>query len=294
MILIAGATGILGYEICRLLAENGKDIRSLVRETSDQEKIGKLKSLGAEIVYGDLKNRESLTAACDGASTIISTVSSTLARQEGDSIESVDRQGQLNLIETAQSAGVSHFIYISFPDSGISFPLQDAKRSAEEALKSSGMTYTILQPTDFMEVWLSPMLGLDAANGFARIYGTGENKLSWISYKDVAKFAAASVDNSAARDAVIELGGPEALSHLEVVAVFENVMGKAFTIEHVAEEALREQKAAATDSLQKSFAGLMLGTAAGNIIDMEDTVQDFRVELTSVKEYARSVAGRRE
>lgn len=288
MILIAGATGTLGYEICRLLAEGGKEIRPLVRETSDAGKIGKLKSLGAEITYGDLKNRESLAAACIGVNTIISTVSSILARQEGDSIESVDRQGQLNLIEAAKSAGVPHFIYISFPDTGLSFPLQDAKRSAEDALKDSGMTYTILQPTDFMEVWLTPALGFDPANTRATIYGTGENKLSWISYKDVARFAAASVDNPAARDETIKLGGPEALSHLEVVSVFENVMEKTFRVEHVPEEALREQMGSATDDLQKSFAGLMLATARGNIIDMDGTVRDFQIELTSVYDYARS------
>ena len=288
MILIAGATGTLGYEICRLLAEGGKEIRSLVRETSDAEKTGKLKSLGAKITYGDLKNRASLAAACVGVNTVISTVSSTLARQEGDSIESVDRQGQLNLIEAAKSAGVSHFIYISFPDTGLSFPLEDAKRSAEDALKGSGMTYTILQPTDFMEVWLSPALGFDPANARATIYGTGENKLSWISYRDVAKFSAASVDNPAVRDETIKLGGPEALSHLEVVSVFENVMEKTFTVEHVPEESLREQMASATDALQKSFAGLMLATAGGNIIDMDRTARDFQIELTSVEDYARS------
>ena len=87
-----------------------------------------------------------------------------------------------------------------------SFPLQDAKRAAENALKKSGMTYTILQPTFFTEIWLSPALGFDAANAAARVYGSGENKTSWISYKDVAKFAAAAVDNPAARNAVIELG----------------------------------------------------------------------------------------
>lgn len=292
MILIAGATGTLGYEICRLLSESRKEIRSLVRETSDAEKIRKLKSLGAEIAYGDLKNRESLADACVGVKTVISTVSSILARQEGDSIESVDRQGQLNLIEAAKSAGVSHFIYISFPDTGNSFPLQDAKRSAEEALKGSGMTYTILQPTDFMEIWLSPALGFDPANTRATIYGTGENKLSWISFRDVAKFSAASVDNPAARDAVIELGGPEALSHLEVVSFFEKIMEKTFTVEHVHDESLREQMASATDALQKSFTGLMLATARGKIIDMDRTLRDFQIELTSVEDYARSAVAK--
>jgi uncharacterized protein YbjT (DUF2867 family) len=61
------------------------------------------------------------------------------------------------------------------------------------------MAYTILWPTFFDAVWLSPALGFDAANGKARVYGSGENKIRWISYVDVAAFAAACVDNPAAR-----------------------------------------------------------------------------------------------
>jgi uncharacterized protein YbjT (DUF2867 family) len=97
------------------------------------------------------------------------------------------------------------------------FFLQNAKRKVENALKESGMTYTILQPTFFMEVWLSPHLGFDHPNGKATIYGSGNNKISWISLRDVAAFAVASLDNEAAKNAEIELGGPDALSPLDVV-----------------------------------------------------------------------------
>lgn len=289
MILIAGATGTLGSEICRLLAEKGKELRVLVRGTSDADKVAELEKLGAEVVRGDLKDRASLDAACQGATMVISTVSSTHARQEGDNIESVDNQGQINLVEAATAAGVGHFILISFPEMDGSFPLQDAKRAAEASIKESGMSYTILQPTFFTEVWLSPALGFDAANAQARIYGGGENKISWISYKDVAKFAAAAVDDPAARNAVIQLGGPDALSPLEVVSIFERVSGKSFDVEKVPVEALNAQKESAADSLSTSFAGLMLANAAGNLIDMTATLQQFPIQLSSVEEYAHSV-----
>jgi uncharacterized protein YbjT (DUF2867 family) len=291
MILIAGATGTLGSEICRLLAEKRKEIRALVRATSDADKVGNLERLGAEIVRGDLKDRSSLDAACSGATMVISTVSSTHARQEGDNIESVDNQGQINLIQAAATAGVGHFILISFPEMDGSFPLQDAKRAAEVAIKKSGMSFTILQPTFFTEVWFSPALGFDAANGQARIYGSGEKKTSWISYRDVARFVAAAVDDPAARNAVIQLGGPEALSPLEVVSIFERVSGKSFDVQKVPVEALNAQKESAADSLSKSFASLMLANAAGNPIDMTETLQQFPIELSSVEEYARSVVG---
>jgi len=286
MNLIVGATGLLGNQICTLLADRGKPVRALARTTSNPDKVARLRNIGAEIVPGDLKNPQSLVAACRGAQAVISTASSTLSRQEGDSIESVDRQGQLNLIEAAEAAGVEHFVLISFPNAGIEFPLQSAKREVEERLRRSRMTHTILQPTFFMEVWLSPALGFDAANGTAQIYGDGHNKVSWISFQDVARFAVAALDNPRATNVTVQLGGPEALSPLEVVQAVERSTGNRVTVQHVPEAALRAQYDGATDSLQRSFAGLMLYYAGGDVIDMIDALRLFTVEgLRSVHDH---------
>ena len=291
MSLIVGATGMLGGEICRLLAEQGSAVRVLVRDSSNPEKVERLRGLGAEVVRGDLKDPVSLESACRGASAIVSTASSTLSRQEGDSIESVDRQGQLNLIEAAEEARVKHFILISFPIVDIDFPLQAAKRAVEDRLRRGRMTYTILRPTFFTEVWLSPALGFDAAHATAQIYGGGHNKISWISYQDVAKFAAAALDNPQAINTVIKLGGPDALSPLEVVRLAEQVIGKRVLVQHVPEEALRAQYGAATDPLQQSFAALMLYYARGDAVDMAETLRTLPVQhLKSVREYLQATA----
>lgn len=76
-----------------------------------------------------------------------------------------------------------------------------------------------------MEVWFSPAVGFDAGKGTAQIYGSGANKIGWISLNDVAQFAVASLDNPAARNTIIELGGSEVLSPLEVVQYFEEAGG---------------------------------------------------------------------
>ena len=159
----------------------------------------------------------------------------------------------------------------------------------EERLIESGLTYTSLQASWFMEVWLGPALGFDYANAKAQIYGAGHNPISWISFADVAQFAIVSLNNPAARNAVIEVGGPEALSPLEVVRIFEEVKGQKFAVEHVPEEALQAQKAAAPDAVQESFAGLMLQYAAGDAIDMEATLKAFPLQLASVRDYAERV-----
>lgn len=101
MILVVGSTGLLGNEVCRQAREKGHEGKALVRTTSDSGKVEQLKSLGCQIVEGDLKLKPSLTGACQGVKALISTASSTFSRQEGDSIATVDHQGQLNLVEAA-------------------------------------------------------------------------------------------------------------------------------------------------------------------------------------------------
>ncbi len=286
-VLVAGATGFLGGEICRQLIGKNKNVKGLVRATSDANKVAKLKELGVEIVAGDLKDKSSLENALHGISAIISTVSSTLSRQAGDSIQTVDDEGQNNLIDAAVAANISQFVYVSFCAMPGQFPLQTAKRKVEKHLAESGLNYTILQPTFFMEVWLSPALGFDYPNAKATVYGEGKNRISWIAIKDVASFAVASLDNPVTKNRSIELGGPTALSPLEVVNIFEASHGKKFELQFVPEEALRTQKDAAQDPLSESFAALMLSFAHGSEIDMKDIIDVIPMQLTSVNDYAK-------
>ena len=290
MILVAGATGLVGSEVCRDLARRGEPVRALVRATSAKEKLEALRSGGAELCVGDLKDPLSLSSACRGVDAIVSTASSTLSRQAGDSIESVDAAGQLNLVNAAKAAGIARFVFVSFrPPRAISYPLADAKRQVEEAIAT--LNFTIIQASWFMEVWLSPALGFDYANRTARIYGPGTSPISWVSFRDVAEMCALAVRSPAADRRTIEFGGPEALSPLEVVARFEKIGGRPFQLQHVPEQTLHAQFDGAADPMQKTFAGLMLGYLYGDAIDMAPVVEQFGIHLTSVDEYARSVLG---
>jgi len=289
MNLVVGATGFLGSEICRCLAAEGKPVKGLARSTADQAKVDKLKSYGVSLVQGDLRDRASLDAACQGATAVISTVSSMpFSYQPGENdIQTVDLEGVTNLIRAAQAADVPRFIYTSFSGQiDLDFPLRNAKRTVEQRLKECGLSYTVLRPSYFMEAWLGPVVGFDYSNAKARIYGAGQNPISWISLQDVAQFAIESLDNPAAQNVTLELGGPEALSPLQVVQVFEEVGGRAFDVEYVPVEALAEQQKAATDPIEQSFAGLMRCYAQGDSIDMQETLKAFPVQLTSVKAYA--------
>ena len=69
MILVVGATGSLGGEVCRLLSARGKPVRALVRATSDAGKVRNLHNLGVSTVQGDLTDPASLDRACAGVTT---------------------------------------------------------------------------------------------------------------------------------------------------------------------------------------------------------------------------------
>jgi uncharacterized protein YbjT (DUF2867 family) len=288
-VLVVGSTGFLGMEICRQLVNAGKDVKAFVRPTSDATKVKALQRLGVETREGDLKNPSSIKKALDGVDSVISTASSTLSRQEGDSIETVDDAGQRNLIQAAMDSGVNQFIFVSFRPMNETFPLQTAKRNIEKMLIRSNLNYTILQPGFFMEIWLGPAVGFDFPNSKVTVYGEGKNKISWVSLVDVAAVAVASLDNEAARNAVFQVGGSEPMSPLEVVKVFEDHSGNGFAVDFVPVEALRAQKNAATESLAESFAALMLAYADGDHIDMTDTRKVYPFKLTSVTEYVQKI-----
>lgn len=289
MIAVAGATGLLGGAICRRLAAEGEAVRALARPTADPARVQALRRAGVALVRGDLADRASLDALCAGASAVISTASSTQSRQPGDSIQAVDLEGQLRLIEAARAASVPRFVLLSFATFPVDFPLQRAKRAVERRLQESGLDFTILRPTFFMEVWLGPALGFDPPGRRARIYGAGERPISWIALDDVAAFAVGSLGAPRARRAILELGGPEALSPLEVIRIFEGVARERFAIERVPEEVLWSWLHDAADPLEQSLSGLMCGYALGQVIDVGPALAGVPLRLTSVREHAARV-----
>ena len=287
MNLVVGSTGTLGTAVCRELIAAGKAVRALVRSSSDPAKVENLRQMGAEIVQGDLRDAASLRSACSGVSCVISTATSISSFAPDNTFLDTDL-GTRDLIDAAREAGVQQFIYISY--SGNLNPdcdLQIAKRGVEQHLMASGLSYTILRPSCFMEAWLSAAVGFDTANARAQVIGSGEAPLSYISVFDVARFAAVAVGNPAARNAVIELGGPEPVSPLQAVAMFEKLSGRKFEVSHIPIEALQAQHASADNPLEKTFAALMLETTRGDVIPMAETQRKFPdVKLTSVYEFA--------
>ena len=105
----------------------------------------------------------------------------------------------------------------------------------------------------------------------------------------MATFASASVDNPAAQNQTLEIGGPEPVSPAQVVKEFENISGHSFAIQYIPVVALEQQMKEATDPLQKVFAGLMIFYANGDLMNMRPVLEKIPVQLHSVRDYANAV-----
>jgi uncharacterized protein YbjT (DUF2867 family) len=236
MILVCGATGLLGSRIAERLLDSGQQVRALVRPDSD---ASALQAQGATIARGDLRGPTSLRAALAGVDTVVMTASAILRILDGDkdlTIDDVDRDGTLDLIRAAQDAGVRRFVYVSAAGIGRGLermaPHTEAKWHAEQALQASPMREVIVRSEMFMEVWLEPFSGIEPEKGKAVVYGRGQTAHRYIAVDDLAALCAhlAIVD---APPRVVEVGGAEALTRNQVVAAFAAAGERQLRVRHV-------------------------------------------------------------
>jgi len=233
MILVVGGTGDLGRATVRELVEAGQAVRCLVRGGPDGTGLPD----GVEQVEGDLTDPASLQRACDGASTVVAGATAIGRRLTGaskQSIRQVDDEGMATLVETADAAGVERFVYVSYAgvDLGIGMPLERAKLATERRLAASRMRPVVVRPDAFQEVHLGPLGRFDVAAGKVAVFGRGDTPHRWIATDDVAALVAA-VAVEPDPPSVIEVGGPEALSRNEAVAVAERATGRPFKVQRL-------------------------------------------------------------
>ncbi len=233
MILVVGATGELGGLITRSLLDQGKPVRILVRGGSSHDALVKA---GAEVVRGDLKDANSLRAACAGADAVITTANS-VGRGGDDTVESVDRHGNRNLVETADAAGVRRFLFISAlgADTQNPMPFLRAKGETEKRIRDSSMGWTILEPNVFMDIWVPAVVGGPALSGHpVTLVGEGRRRHSFVARHDVAAYAVAALDRPEAQGQTLLIGGPHPVSWRDVVAAFEHELGHEVPVRSIA------------------------------------------------------------
>lgn len=253
MVLVIGATGQLGSDVVRNLAEAGRPVRALVRPGSAHEDLAALE--GVEVVNGDLADHDSIDRAVSGVEAIVATAG-TVAPRKGDDRDAILDRGYAHLIEAAEKSGVEQFVFVSIPQS----PEMDVapefrfKRMIEERLVSSSMAHTVLRFPMFTEVWLAiagssiPERGEPRSplkrdypflqrfrkltgrmvedRGRLLVNGPATNRQAFISVHDVGRIVAASVGHPAAMNQVAEIGGPEVLDWNDVAALWSRLLGR--------------------------------------------------------------------
>ncbi|MBA6346655.1 SDR family oxidoreductase [Colwellia sp. BRX10-1] len=144
-ILVAGATGKTGQFLAQYLIEQGHKPTALVRESSDTSSL----PLGVDVRHSDLT--ELKTGLCDGMDAVIFAAGSG-GTTGPEMTKKVDRDGAKRLIDLALESGVKRFVMLSSIGADLSNPTGDlapylnAKHEADEYLKASGVTYSILRP----------------------------------------------------------------------------------------------------------------------------------------------------
>jgi uncharacterized protein YbjT (DUF2867 family) len=231
MILIAGGTGRLGHELVARLAEQGRSVRVLTRDPARAES---LQHDLVEVVPGDVRDPVAMERATVGVNTVVSAVHGFVGTGD-DSPSTVDHEGNRNLIAAARANGVGHFILMSVCGAASDHPMElhRMKYLAEVELKRSGLAWTIIRPTAYMETWLELIGDPLIKTGKTRLFGRGTNPINFVSVHDVAAVVERAVLDPSLRGVELDLGGPENLTMRQVAETVQKVSGRTGTISAV-------------------------------------------------------------
>ena len=240
MILVVGGSGDLGSRIVRRLRDRGQEVRCLLRPATD---AAPLRQLGAEVVRGDLTDPASLPAACERAETVLASataIARVLAGAKHPSIHEADEVGMASLVEAAEGAEVSRFVYLSYAGAGshLDTPLERAKVATEKRLARSRMRRVVVRPDAFQEIHLAPIGRFDIKAGKVAVFGKGDTKRRWVATEDVAALVAALVIENDPPE-IVTFGGPEAISRNEAIAIAEQATGKKIKVQRMPRAAAR-------------------------------------------------------
>ena len=218
MILVIGATGTIGKDVVKGLKAKGEQVRAMVRDT---EKAPATREPGVEYVTGTLENYESVIAALQDSEKAF-----LLSNEEP---RMPDLHG--SFAAAAKDAGLRHLVRLSILPANPDAPIPIAKwhGEADRSVMDSGVPYTILRPSYFMQNNMGG--GATIASGGTIYSVMGEGKVGHIDTRDIAAVAVAVLTSEGHEGQTYILTGPEALTMAEVAARLSAALGK--TIEYV-------------------------------------------------------------
>lgn len=204
-ILVVGATGMLGKPVADQLRATGFSIRVLARSHEKGRRLFPEEDI--EIVAGDVTDSASLARALDGCAGVHISLK---GGPDAAGYERIEHQGTRAVAEAARAAGVQQLTYLSAYTVGpqtASSPESRAKWQAEQAIRASGVPFTIFRATWFLE-----SLPLFVQGRVAVLIGRQPHPLHWLAAADYGQMVARSYQTPAALGRELYLYGPEALT----------------------------------------------------------------------------------
>ncbi|WP_062347429.1 NmrA/HSCARG family protein [Herbidospora yilanensis] len=244
-VLVTGATGQQGGAAARALIEAGVPVRALVRDPSTA-KARAVEALGAELVKGDLYDRDSLVAAAQGVRAVFSV---QMPPMKDDVIDFDGERAQAeNLIEAALAAGVPQFVHTAVSGAAQKItrerwaPLQPyytTKSAIQDRVREAGFTHwTLINPGWFMENFLPSaayLLPRGVEGGLVTVLKP-ETRLSLVAVDDIGRAAAAAVlDPGRFHGIELELAS-DLLSMTEIAAILSKAFGAELAAPDLTEE----------------------------------------------------------
>lgn len=225
-ILLAGATGYLGSYVLNALIEKQNQVLAIVRNPN---KLKNNNENFLEVKQAEVTKPDTLRDICKGIDTVISTVGIT-RQKDGLTYLDVDYKANMNLLEEAKKAGVKQFVYVSAINGNKyrNLKIFEAKEKFVDALKSSGLNYTIVRPNGFFSD-MKDFLQM-AKSGRVYLFGSGNQKFNPIHGEDLATFI---VDNLEETNKELTIGGPDVLSLNDISKLALNALNKPIKIIHL-------------------------------------------------------------
>lgn len=184
-VLATGATGKQGGAVARALLKNGFKVKALTRNSSSPA-AQSLQKLGAQLVTGDLSDRNSLVETLKNVGAVFAM---TTPFQNGHDAEIA--QG-INMVNAAKEVGVAHFVFssVASADKKTGIPHFDSKYKVEQYIVESGIPYTIIRPTAFMENFIQPFAIPNLRDGKIARALPASRPLQVVAVEDIGSFGA--------------------------------------------------------------------------------------------------------
>jgi uncharacterized protein YbjT (DUF2867 family) len=237
VILVAGGTGTLGTLLVRALTASGEAVRVLTR---DAGRAAALRRAGVEAIVGDVRNPTITTEASGGCTTVISAVHG-FTSGHGISPATIDRDANITLIRAAASNQVEQLVLVSVHGAAATHPmsLHRMKYAAEQAVIGSGLSWTIIRPTPFLETWVDLIGARLHDRGKALVFGEGNNPVNFVSAQDVANVIKQAVHDDTLRNRILEITGPDNLTFNQIAGRLIAATGVPAKTSHIPLGALR-------------------------------------------------------